>query len=288
MDNVNTANAEAEATQEISTETTPAQETQTTSTDTTAQSTQVQTESENWDYNGDRKAVPKQFEKYVKGLDRYVSTKDQAIAEARKKADEYDKFVNSDSYKQYQQFIGSKGNTGSQVPNAPLVTQDEVDAIALGDAKTLEAVIERKAKQLLETTLGPKEQEINKKLEGFTMKQKELESAEMIQAFAQVNPDFWELYDAGFEEYIVTSIRGGRSLEDTYKSVKAIEEKQMERIDNKRKADFEKKKNGTVVGKSIPGTPDVVFADDENQAKRLAIELTLKGDKRQVQIKKKK
>ncbi len=61
-----------------------------------------------------------------------------------------------------------------------------------------------------------------------------------------------------------------------------------ERLENQRKATIEKKKAGTVVGKSIPGTPDVVYADDENQAKRLAIELTLKGDKRHVRVKPKK
>jgi hypothetical protein len=281
--------AEAATTQEISTETTPAQETAETTTETTQSTPATETkveETENWEYNGDRKAIPKPFEKYVKGLDRYVSKKDQAIAEARKKAEEYDKFTSSEQYKAYQQFIANQAPAaGRAVPQEPVVTQDEIDAISLGDAKTLEKVIDRAVQRKLESTIGPKEQEMTKQLQAVTMKQKELESAEMIQAFADVNPDFWELYDSGFEDYIVTAVKSGRSLEDAYKGAKTIEAKQAERLEAQRKATFEKKKAGSVVGKSITGTPDVVYADNEDHAKRLAIELTLKGDKRHVRIK---
>lgn len=273
-------------TQEISTETTPAQETNTTTTETTQSTPPTDAAAENWEYNGDRKAIPKPFEKYVKGLDRYVSKKDQALAEARKKAEEYDKLVSSDAYKQ---MLGNqKPNTGSEALNQPVVTQEEVDAIALGDAKTLEAVIERKAKQLLETNYGPKEQEIKKELQVLTQERRARESAEMVSAFAALHPDFDDLVKSPVGEYMINAVRSGMDLEKVYESAKQIETHYYERFENQRKETFEKKKNGSVVGKSIPGTPDVVFADDENQAKRLAIELTLKGDNRQVQIRKKK
>ncbi len=286
--------------QEISTETTPAQDTATPTTSTQSnvpQSTQaakpeatVTSESENWEYTGDRKAVPSEFEKYVKGLDRYVSKKDQAAAELRKKAEEYEHFVNSDSYKQYQQFIAQQPkNTGSQAqPQAPTITPEEHDAILMGDANTLNKVIERQAKKIIEESVGPQAAVINQKFQAIEQKERQIESAEMIQSFAEVHPDFWDLYDNGLEEYVIQSVKSGRSLEDTYKAAKQIEDKMTERLETKRKADIEKKKAGSVVGKSIPGTPDVVYADNEDQAKRLAIELTLKGDKRHVRIKPKK
>jgi len=288
-------NNESTSHQEISTETTPAQETST----VTTEATQVTQESkpiesgktaepETWEYDGDRKKVPDSFKKYAQGFDRYVSKKDQAAAEFRKKADEYEKLVNSDTFKSYQQFIAQNPKGAEPMEKAPSVTQEEIDAITLGDSKTLDAVIERKANQLLETKFGPKEQELRKELQTLTMKQKQIENAEMIQSFAEVNTDFWDLYDSGFEDYIITSIKQGKSLEDTYKAAKVIENKMAERLESQRKADFEKKKAGSVVGKSIPGTPDVVFADNEDHAKRLAIELTLKGDKRHVRIKPKK
>lgn len=283
-------NSESTTQQEISTEVTPAQDTTNTTeatqeTQVSNQETEKTAEPESWEYDGNRSKVPEPFKKYAQGFDRYVSKKDQAAAEYRKKAEEYEKIVNSEAY---QQFIAKNPtNTGSK-EQAPTVTQEEIDAITLGDAKTLESVIERKAKQLLETNLGPKEQEMRKQLDALTMKQKQIESAEMIQSFAEVNKDFWELYDSGFEEYIVTSVKSGKSLEDTYKAAKLIESKMSERLEAQRKAEFEKKKAGSVVGKSIPGTPDVVFADNEDHAKRLAIELTMKGDKRHVRIKPKK
>ena len=282
--------------QETLQEATPAQATQPTKTETTHSTPGSKptdggntAEPENWEYKGDRKDVPKNFEKYVKGLDRYVSQKDQATAEMRKKAEEYDKFVNSEDHKAFQQFMAQKpSNTGSKEPSAPTVTQEEIDAITLGDAKTLEKVIERKAKELLDTNIGPKENEMRQQLQALTMKQKQIENAEMIQSFAEVNTDFWGLYDSGFEDYIVNSIKSGKSLEETYKAAKNIESKLSEKFEGQRKADFEKKKAGTVAGKSIPGTPDVVYADNEDHAKRLAIELTLKGDNRHVRIKPKK
>lgn len=282
--------------QEISQETTPAQATETTKTETTQSTSdgkstdqKATTETENWEYKGDRKDVPKNFEKYVKGLDRYVSAKDQATADMRKKVEAYDNFVGSEDYKSYQQFIAGKPtNTGSKDTSAPTVTQEEIDAITLGDAKTLEKVIERKAKELLDNNIGPKENEMRQQLQALTMKQKQIENAEMIQSFAEVNTDFWGLYDSGFEDYIVNSIKSGKSLEETYKAAKNIESKLSEKFEGQRKADFEKKKAGTVAGKSIPGTPDIVYADNEDHAKRLAIELTLKGDNRHVRIKPKK
>jgi len=281
--------------QETLQEATPAQATDTTKTETTQSTPNNQSadktvtpDTENWEYKGDRKEVPKNFEKYVKGLDRYVSQKDQATAEMRKKAEEYDKFVSSEDFKTFKQFIANPKNTGSKEPSAPTVTQEEIDAITLGDAKTLEKVIERKAKELLDTNIGPKENEMRQQLQVLTMKQKQIENAEMIQSFAEVNTDFWGLYDSGFEDYIVNSIKSGKSLEETYKAAKNIESKLSEKFEGQRKADFEKKKAGTVAGKSIPGTPDIVYADNEDHAKRLAIELTLKGDNRHVRIKPKK
>jgi hypothetical protein len=284
--------------QEISQGTTPAPETPTVTPETTQATPNGQPTDktvtpapETWEYKGDRKDVPKEFEKFVKGLDRYVSSKDQAIAEARKKAEEYDAFTKSEDFKQFQQFREERkrgAGTGTPTQPQPLMTEEEAQAIAVGDAKTLESVIQREVQRKLDESINPKLADAEKKLEAVSLKERQVQSAEMISSFAQVHPDFWDLYDNGLEEYVIGSIKSGRSLEDTYKAAKEIEAKMEQRVEAKRKADFEKKKAGSVAGKSIPGTPDVVFADDEDHAKRLAIELTLKGDKRHVRIKPKK
>ena len=238
-------------------------------------------EQENWEYTGDRNNVPDSMKKYVAGLDRYVSKKDQSRIELEKKVKEYENKLTS-----FQE-SNKTNNTGVQPPQEPQVTQEEAEAIMLGDAKTLQKVIQREAKRTLEADISPKEAAINQKLIAMETRQNEIDAAEMIKGFAEVNPDFWELYDT-YEDYCVTAAKTGKPLEDIYKSVKFFDEKVSQRLETKRKADIEKKKNGTVVGKSIPGTPDVLYADNENQAKRLAIELTLKGDKRHVRIKPKK
>src|SRR6266850_6184634 len=103
-------NNESTTQQEISQEVTPAQEANTSTTETTqstqqSKPTKVTTKAEEWEYDGNRNAVPESFKKYAQGFDRYVSKKDQAAAEFKKKAEEYDKVLSSNEFKEYQQFI---------------------------------------------------------------------------------------------------------------------------------------------------------------------------------------
>lgn len=279
---------ETQVTQETSiSDATPAQDTTSTETTTSQPATKTEsekttsTEQENWEYTGDRNSVPDSMKKYVAALDRYVSKKDQSRIELEKKVKEYE--TKLASFKEPTK----TDDIGVRPPEGPQVTQEEAEAIMLGDAKTLQKVIQREAQRTLEANLSPKEAAINQKLSAMEFKQREIDAAEMISGFAEINPDFWELYST-YEDYCITAARNGKSLEDIYKGVKAFEEKATQRLEAKRKTDLEKKKNGTVVGKSITGTSDIIYADNEAQAKRLAIELTLKGDKRHVRIKPKK
>lgn len=236
---------------------------------------------DNWEYNGDRNAVPDSFKKYVAGLDRYVSKKDQSRIELEKKIKEYESKISSLS-------MTKQETTGTPTQPAPLVTQEEAEAIMLGDSVTLQKVIERGVKTQLESNVNPKLEEANKKFASLDMKEKEAEAAEVIRSFSEINPDFMELVKSPVGEYMVEAARKGMGIEDIYKNAKAVQAHFEGVAESKRKAEIEKKKNGTVVGKSIPGTPDVVYAEDENHAKRLAIELNLKGDKRHVRIKQNK
>lgn len=264
-----------ETTETIS-EVTPAQET----TDTTAKATEAtppaNTE-ETWEYDGNRQKVPKPFERYAKGFDRYVSRKDQAIAEANKKIQEYESKL--------KEFQTSKPTATRQEeqPQA-FVTQDEIDAIALGDAKTLEAVIERKAKALLEANVSPMKNE----MKTLAMERQEREAAATISAFSDMHPDFQELLKSPVGEYMVNAAKQGMDLETIHKNASAIRDHFYNSAEEKRKADIEKKKNGSVVGKSIPGTSEVVYVDNADQQRRMALELEIKGDKRQVHIRPKK
>lgn len=238
---------------------------------------------DNWEYDGNRNAVPDSFKKYATGFDRYVSKITQSRSELEKKVREYEEKISS-----FSKSNTEKSDTGTPTPQAPLVTQEESEAIMLGDTSTLQKVIEREVKRNLETNITPKEEAINQKLNAMDMRQKEIDAAEVIKSFSDVNPDFTELINSPVGNYMIEAARKGMSLEDIYKSAKTVEEHFLTVAETKRKAELEKKKNGTVVGKSVPGTPDIVYANDENHAKRLAIELTLKGDKRHVRIKPKK
>lgn len=247
-------------------EVTPAQDTTTTKTESTTNTTETTPPKEEaWEYNGNREAVPDQFKKYASGFDRYLSKKDQALAEAKKQIAEYESKLKS---------INPPSKSTDKVEETSLVTQDEIDAIALGDGKTLETVIERAVSKRLEASVGP-----------IAMKQKELEAAETIKSFSDIHPDFQELLDSPAGEFMIDAACRGANLEQIYKTATEAKTYFMQQADTKRKADFEAKKAGSVVGKSITGKSDIVYAENEDQAKRLALELGMKGDNRQVHIK---
>ena len=279
----------SQASQETSNlEATPAQETAVDQTTTsqpasTSEPTKATTtDQESWEYNGDRNAVPDSFKKYVAGLDRYVSKKDQARAELERKVKEYE------TERSQRKETPQADNTGIPTSQEPTVTQEEAEAIMLGDAKTLQKVIQREAKHLIEAGVNPKEAVISEKLSALEMRQKEIDAAEVIKSFTEVNPDFSELLKSPVGSFMVEAARKGMDIESIYKQAKEVEAHFISAADAKRKADIEKKKNGSVVGKPVAGNPDTLYAEDENHAKRLAIELSLKGDPRRVQVKDRK
>ena len=258
----NTESAASEASsQEASSEVTSAAETNDTTTNTeqvTAKETQPA-----WEYKGDRKSVPKEFQSYAKGFDRYVSQKDQALAEANRKIQEYEsKLASSKQPEKVQEAA---------------VSQDEMDAIALGDSKTLESVLDRLVEKRFEAKVTPIEK-----------KQKELEAHESIKSFSSAHPDFQELLDSPAGEFMVDAARRGASLEQIYQIASDARDHFTQKAEEKRQANLQAKKAGSVTGKSITGTPDVVYVENADEQRRKALELTMKGDKRQVHIRQKK
>ncbi len=238
-----------------------------------------------YEFNGDRNSVPEPLKKHVAGIDRYWTKKQQAFAEQEKKAREYEQLTSSPEFKAFQQFqaTGAKAlPTGSEEPSGVEVTQEEMDAIALGDQKTLKAVIDRQVKAALDPHTGP----IKEQLNGMAEKQKQIETTEMIKAFAEAKPDFWNMWDT-YEPHMKAAIQTGMPLEQAYEAFKEIESKADERAAKRYKESIEAKKQGSVASSTTTGTPDVVYAENENDAKRLAIQLTLAKDPRQVQIRKK-
>jgi hypothetical protein len=233
---------------------------------------------EGYEYNGDRSSVPEPLKKFVAGIDRYMTKKSQAFADLEKKAREHESLMTSEDWKQYQQFKAGAATAANPTTTvSDEVTEAELDAIAAGDRSVLQQVIDRRVKAAIEP--------VQKTATEAATKQKELETAEMIKAFADVHTDFWNLFEA-YEPYMVDALKSGRSLETVHSSFKELETKADARADARYKAAIEAKKAGSTVGSTPPGTPDVVYAENENEAKRLAIQMTLKGDKRQVAIKK--
>lgn len=227
-------------------------------------------ETKSWEYNGDRKTVPPEFKKYATGFDQYISKKDQALAEANKKIKEYEQRINSSPSKDNQQLPNKGGN-------AEELSQDELDAIALGDPKAIQKLVDKRVQEAINSTVSP-----------IAHKQRELEAAETIKAFSQINPDFQELLDSPVGLMMLDAASRGHDLETIYKNAKEAEAYFTAKNEAARKKAIEEKKAGSTVKGNVHGSPDVVYAENEDEAKRLAIQMQLKGDKRMVAVQPKK
>lgn len=248
-------------------------ETTTTSEATASPETKAETAQpeDKWEYNGDRKAVPDPFKKYVKGLDQWFTKHTQDTAEARKKAQMYDELIQSGRLNQ-NAVAPTKDN-----PNPGIISQQEWDAAMLsGDVNAVNSLITK----ALEKTVLPKAQELEKKLG-------QMDASQQIEAFSKLHPDFEELLDAGFDDYMIAEARSGKSLPEIYQKVKQVENNIANREKERQQKIIQEKKEGTVVGKTTAGTPDVVWVENEKESRRVSLELAMKSDPRSVRIKKK-
>lgn len=228
------------------------------------------TKPESWEYNGNRKEVPKEFQKYSKGFDQYVSRKDQELAEARKQLEEA------------QQKLSSVPKPTQTKESQPLVTQDELDAIALGDGKVLESVINRAV------DIKMKSDPNREQVASISQKQSVLDARDRINEFAAITPEFKELIESPIGDHIIAAVQRGNSLEKAWEQAKEAMSFMEARSESKRKTNLENKINGSTVKNTVTGKSDTVWVENETEAKRMAIELTLKKDPRKVGIKPKK
>jgi len=237
---------------------------------------------EAWEYTGDRKAVPDEFRKYAKGFDRYVSKKDEMLSEYKQKVGQYEQQL-----KELQSTPQSTEPTGSE-PVAPPISKDEADAIALGDVNVLYQVVDRLTQKKIEDTLTPKELAMTEKLQALTQKQTQIDNTEMVKSFADVHPGFREALEDDFiYDYMFKAVQNGQSLDKVWTNVQNFEETVQNKMVQKKQKDLEEKKDGTVVGRTPTGSSEIVYVDNPRDAQKLAIDFALKGDPRQVAVKRK-
>jgi len=224
-----------------------------------------------WEYNGNRKEVPKEFQKYSKGFDQYVSRKDQEIAEYRKQLEEAQNKLTS-----------IPTTTQAKSEPQPLATQDELDAIALGDGKVLQNVINRAVDIKIKSDPG------HDQLASISEKQRIFDAKDRINEFAAITPEFKDLIESPVGDHMISAVKRGASLEQAWEQAKEVISFIETRLGGKRKANLENKINGSTVKNTVTGKADTVWVENEMEAKRMAIELTLKKDPRNVRIKPKK
>ena len=226
---------------------------------------------ENWEWDGNVNAVEPPFRKRALGMQRYLTKRSQELAEAQKKAEEFDRLREDPSYQQFLQLKQSPGQAQDGIPSdQSIITQDDI-AIAQSDPKYA-ALINRVAQA---------EQFVRSRLNAIDQKQAVSEKSQEIQSVAELYPDFWDLYDAGILKPVVREIvdAGKGTILDAYHRAKEIETYYDKRALQKTQGRIQEKKTAFSSPPSNASEAQEIWTDNESDTTRIAFENALLGKK---------
>lgn len=230
-----------------------------------------------WKYNGDRQNAPEPLQPYIKDLDRYVQGKQQELADVKKNMQELEQKLSAPQVNQLKDLASGEQQTATE---DTIYTQDEADAIALGDLSVLDKVVRRAAESTVTKVLSEKEKQAKVNSQ---MAQK---LDEDLNTFMKVNPEFKQLLDSPIGEHMIEAARKGLPLEEIYSKAQEVKSYVIQQQEEAAKAKLKHKANGSTVKSTTTGTPDIVWVENDQEARRMSLELAFKNDPRQVKIKK--
>lgn len=158
-----------------------------------------------WEWDGNPNTVPPQFQKHAKGIQQHFTKRSMAEAELRRKGQEYEQFVQSEEFKNYQAWKqGQSGQpvtpAGNQQPvqNPTMITQAEWEDAQLDPTG-------QKAQQLMDRVASARAQElIDRAVKQYGGQVQELQNAReqtnfntALSDFVDLHPDSIELHEMG-------------------------------------------------------------------------------------------
>lgn len=217
---------------------------------------------------------------HAKAVQRYTTKLSQEAAEARKKAEDYEKRFPQDKQAAYEKWLADQAKP--KPGQAPRITQEEwEDALLDPTGEKMDAIVEKKLswrvdqerKAMAEAAKGQeKERQDRKALE------------DRVLEFAQLNPDFEKLAEAGIMmPMLKDELERGGTLETAYSRAKTLVESLKGQRDVELKELAEKKKSASTVDKTNGHDETVKWVNDQDEALEASIEAAI--SKRPVKVK---
>lgn len=238
-------------------------------------------EKEAWDGNLESlKDLGKDEVERALKMRRYLTKETQKLAEAKKKAEEYER-IKADP--RFQQFMS--GNQQTQ----PTPNQQPEQQALWTESEWQEAQVNpSKMAELFERGVNAKVQEVASQyapvIQELEKKQAFVERSAEIQDFASIHPDIWDLYEAGIMKPLVREIvdTGQGTIADAYEKAKNIETFFKQKAQQVAQGRVLEKKAAVAATPSPASEPSVIWAADREEAKRIAFENALLGKRVQV------
>jgi hypothetical protein len=236
-------------------------------------------EKKEWDGNLETlKDLGKDEVERAKSMRRYLTKKTQELSEAQKKAQEFDK-LKSDP--RYQQFIAAQNGQPQPQPQPtaapqPLWTENEWQEAMVNPNKMAELFDRGVQARVMQVA-----QQYAPYIQELQQKQTFVEKSQEIDEFARVHPDVWDLYDAGIMKPLVQSVvdSGKGTFAEAYEMAKKQEAYYEQRALQKAQGRVQEKKAAVSATPSPTNEASVLWANDREEAKRIAFEQALLGKK---------
>lgn len=241
----------------------------------TAQAPVTPAEKPEWDGNLESlKDLGKDEVERAKGMRRYLTKKTQEISEAQKKAQEYDKLLSDPRIQQALNGQASQPVAPQQAQ--PLWSENEWAEAQVNPAKMSE-LVERSVQARVNQVAA----QYAPLIEQLQNKQTFVEKSQEIDEFARVHPDVWDLYEAGIMKPLVREIvdSGQGTFAEAYEKAKSIEAFYKRQATQEAQGRIQEKKAAVTATPSPTNEPSVIWANDREEAKKLAFENAILGKK---------
>lgn len=231
-----------------------------------------------WD--GNVESLPEELREHAKAVQRYTTRIAQEAADARKKAEEYEKRFPQDKVTQYERWVQEQSRP--KPGEAPRITQEEwEDALLDPTGGKVNEIIDRQIQFKVEAARKAYMSEATK----YEREQQERKALEdRVLEFSQLNPDFEKLAKAGIMMPMLRDeLDRGGSLETAYARAKDLVESLKGQRDLELKELAEKKKSASTIDKSNGHDETVKWVDNQDEALEASIEAAIA--KRPVKVK---
>ncbi len=251
------------------------------STDTSEKDTQI-SDDYVWDGNS-VDDLPKPLQARAKGMLRHLTKVTQEAAQVKRFAEGYHQIVNHPEFKEFLEWKETKGASSqpSAQPATPL-TEEELLA-AQGDPEKFHGLLQ----QSITGAIQPYVQQFKNELAQIHQARALEQSHRSLNEFATKHPDFWEVNPVIMKSVIQDLVvKQGKSLDEAYKFAKHIEKSYDDKAQSSLQAEVAKKKNAVSATPTKNITPNVVYARDKEDVRRLAFKNAVLGKQVDVRIKK--